>query len=742
MTSETANNPYMRLNINLTIILVLLSAFTAKAQADLQSSKELLNRILPKHASAFVIESINPEKGKDVFEIQSINKKIVLRGSSGVAVASALYYYLTEYCHCQITWNGTHLQMPAVLPLVKSKIRKATPYEYRYYLNYCTFNYSMSWWDWKRWEKEIDWMALHGINMPLAITGEEYTWYLVYKDMGFSDTDLKDFFTGPSYFAWFWMGNIDGWGGPLPLNWMKTHFDLQKKILKRQRALGMKPVLPAFTGHVPAAFKKKFPNAKLKATNWTNGFADTYILDSEDPMFATIGKRFLQQQTKLLGTDHLYSADTFNENEPPSADPEFLGKLSARVYDGMHQADTAAVWVMQGWLFYSDRKFWKEPQTEALLKAVPNNKMILLDLATEIEPVWKRTDAFYGKPWIWNMLHNFGGNTNLFGRMDVVAKGPAEALHDPKSGNMKGIGLTMEGIEQNPVLYELMTAHTWRTEAIDLNVWLPKFVKNRYGNSNTYALQAWNILRNTVYHVPADKYIRDGAESIIQARPTLDSMTRWTKTTLNYDLFPAWDAMVKAAPACKNSDGFQYDMVDITRQVLANYALPLQQKFVADYKRKDRIAFQKHSEEFIQLINDMDKLLATRKDFLLGPWVADARRWGITPNEKALYEMNAKDLITLWGGAQNPLHEYACRQWSGLLSDFYKPRWQQFFAKANTALIQGKTLNLAQFDKEISAWEWQWVNKRKDYPVTTTGNPVLTALQLHKKYRLLVSKAD
>jgi alpha-N-acetylglucosaminidase len=128
----------------------------------------------------------------------------------------------------------------------------------------------------------------------------------------------------------------------------------------------------------------------------------------------------------------LYSADTFNENEPPSDEPEFLSKLSARVYEGMRQADTAAVWVMQGWLFYSDRKFWKEAQTEALLKAVPNDKMILLDLATEIEPVWKRTEAFYGKPWIWNMLHNFGGNTNLFGRMETVATEPANALNDTK----------------------------------------------------------------------------------------------------------------------------------------------------------------------------------------------------------------------------------------------------------------------------------------------------------------------
>ncbi len=709
-----------------------------QAQISTEPSDALIARIVPQHRSSFTTESIPQENGKDIFEIESKGTKILLRGSNGVSIASALYYYLTEYAHCQVTWNGTNLNLPKVLPMVLEKVRKITPYEYRYYLNYCTFNYSMSWWNWQRWEKEIDWMALHGMNMPLAITGEEYTWYLLYKEMGFSDDDLKGFFTGPAYFGWFWMGNMDGWGGPLPVSWMKSHFELQKKILGRQRALGMKPVLPAFTGHVPASFAKKFPKAKLKATNWNNGFADTYILDAEDPMFAEIGKRFLIKQTEMLGTDHLYSADTFNENEPPSDDPDFLGRLSARVYDGMKQADPGAIWVMQGWLFYSDRKFWKEAQTEALLKAVPNDKMILLDLATEIEPVWKRTSAFYGKPWIWNMLHNFGGNTNLFGRMDVVAKAPAEALNDPKSGNMKGIGLTMEGIEQNPVMYELMTANIWRNSAIELDQWLPNFVGNRYGHKDVHALKAWDILRKTVYQVPADKYIRDGAESIVQARPTLDSVTRWTNTKLNYhmqDLLPAWDELILAGASSKSSDGYQYDLVDLSRQVLANYALPIQRRFVAAYRKKDLATFKAESTKFIALIEDMDKLLATRKDFLLGPWVADARKWGENNQEKQLYEMNAKDLITLWGGANNPLHEYACRQWSGLLNDFYKPRWEQFFTKATQALGTGTAVDFKLFDKEIREWEWKWVNQRKDYPLNPSGDPVKTAIEMHKKYR-------
>ncbi len=708
------------------------------AQLDKRVSENLLHRILPKHANQFVIEQIGT-LSKDTFQVSSRNGKIVLAGNNGVSIASALYYYLNEYCHCQITWNGKNLNLPAKLPVVPAKIKKSSPYEYRYYLNYCTYNYSMSWWDWQRWEKEIDWMALHGINMPLAITGEEYVWNEVYKEMGFTNEELSTFFCGPSYFSWFWMGNLDGWGGPLPQSWMISHKDLQLKILKRERELGMKPVLSAFTGHVPAAFRQKYPNAKLKQTNWNNGFSDTYILDSEDPLFAQIGKKYLEKQTEIFGTDHLYSADTFNENEPPSDNPEFLSKLSTRVYDGMRQADPKAVWVMQGWLFFSDRKFWHAPQIKALLDAVPNDRMIILDLITEYEPVWKRTEAYYGKPWIWNMLHNFGGNISLFGQMEAVASQPAAALNDVQSGKLKGIGLTMEAIEQTPVLYELMTANTWRTTPINLDQWLSKYIRNRYGKGTTKSngdmLKAWLTLKNTVYN---GKEIRDGAESILTGRPTMDSATRWTKTKLNYErrkLIPAWDLFIKSSATYGKSDGFQYDIVDLTRQVLANYARPLQVKWVKAYEDKDLTSFKKYSNQYIELIDDMDKLLATRKDFLLGKWIADARRCGTTDAEKALYEQNARNLITLWGDADSPLHEYSCRQWSGLMTDFYKVRWQEFFEATALAMEAGKPVDVESFDKEIAQWEWKWVNTQKNFPSEPTGNSVQMAKLLYKKYR-------
>lgn len=727
----------MRTNLKL-ILLFIVFVFEAgncqstKSKTEIATTAgQLIARVVPNHASQFSVE-IESSNKEDWFEIVSKGDKIVLRGNNGVSVASALYYYLNNFTNSQITWNGTNLNLPKKLPAVPKLIHKKTPYEYRYYLNYCTFNYSMSWWDWTRWEKEIDWMALHGINMPLAITGEEYIWDEVYKSYGFTDEDLSTFFSGPAYFSWFWMGNLDGWGGPLSKNWKDTHRDLQLKILKRERELGMKTVLPAFTGHVPASFKKFFPNAKLKQTNWGNDFEDTYILDSDDPLFAEIGKKFLEKQSEVYGTDHLYSADTFNENTPPSNDPAYLSELSKKIFEGMKSADKDAVWVMQGWLFYSHREFWEAPQIKGMLDAVPDDRMIILDLATEIEPVWKRTEAFYGKQWIWNMLHNFGGNISMFGRIEAVANEPAKALADPKSGKLKGIGLTMEAIEQNPVLYELMTDNTWRDTPIELNSWLAKYTLNRYGKSNADISKAWDILVKTVYN---GQVIRDGAESIIVSRPTFEGYRRWARTKLNYapkDLLPAWDLFIKAIPVGQKSDGFQYDLVDVSRQVLANYALPLQQEITKAYQNNDKVAFDKYSKEFLELIDDMDLLLATRQDFLLGPWIADARSWGIAEKEKALYEQNARDLITLWGGADNRLHEYSNRQWSGLFTDFYKPRWQQFFTdvKANW----GK-FNQDNFDNKIKEWEWKWVTERKDFPVKAKGNPNEVAKALHKKYR-------
>lgn len=711
----------------------------ATPQINMQEQKkavqDLIKRVLPQKANDFEIEFISKDSDdKDVFEVFSKNDKIILRGNNGVSLASAFNYYLKYVAHCQITWNGTNLNLPEPLPKVDQVIKRESPYKYRYYLNYCTFNYSMSWWNWERWQKEIDWMAMNGINMPLALTGQNSIWREVYKSFGFTDEDLKDFFSGPAYFSWFWMGNLDGWGGPLPLSFMQKQEELQKKILQQERYLGMTPILPAFTGHVPPSFPEKFPQAKVRKTSWVN-FPEVCILDPNEPLFTEIGKRFIEEEIRVFGSDHFYSSDTFNENRPPSNDSVFLNDISQKVYQSMQLADPEVTWIMQGWLFYHDKNFWRPNAIKALLNGIPNDRMIILDLWSERYPVWQNTEAYYGKPWIWNLLHNFGKNINLSGYMSSIAQNPAKAFHNPTASKMIGIGLTMEGIEQNPVIYDMMLENIWCDTPIDINNWLDNYALRRYGKKNINIERAWEILSQSVY---ADTITNGGTESIISGRPTFKKNPGGTcNTQLPYNpmmLIDAWKLFISSSDEFKNSDGYRYDIVDVTRQVLADYASIIQQQMAKDYKTKNLSSFKKNSQRFLDLVSDMDELLATRKDFLLGIWLEDAKKWGTNEEERKLFEKNARDLITLWGDKDCHLHDYACKQWSGLLNGFYKVRWQKFINQVIDDLSRQKEFDQQKFDEQIKDWEWQWVNSNELYPTFTKNNPVKVAKKFYKKY--------
>src|SRR5512146_105655 len=322
---------------------------TASADSASQrlAAQALVARVIPGAASRFVLEIIPLADSLDVFEVQSRGETIVLRGSSGVALASALDWYLEHVAGVNVSSPLQEIHLRAPLPRVEHAVRITSPYRYRYFFNYCTFSYSMAWWDWSDWQRMIDWMALKGVNLPLAVTGQEATWQLVLRDLGFSDAQIGAFLVGPAYLPWGWMGNIDGLGGPLPEHWITTHIALERRILARERELGMTPVLQGFTGHVPESITQVIPSARIHQTaDWSAGFPGTWFLDPQDPLFQRIGADFIRRQRELYGTDHFYAADPFNEINPPTNDSTFLAAMGHAIYEPMRGADSAAVWVI------------------------------------------------------------------------------------------------------------------------------------------------------------------------------------------------------------------------------------------------------------------------------------------------------------------------------------------------------------------------------------------------------------
>ena len=632
----------------------LLSIYSLAYSSDIDAAKMLAKRIVPAFADKIVF-SISPS-AKDEFDLNWKNNKLLISANNANSMAVGLNYYLRYFCYASVSWySNEKIFLPTKMPVLAQPIHHESRCADRFMLNYCTFGYTMPWWGWKQWERLIDWMALNGINMPLAITGQEYVWYEVWKKFGLTDAQIRAFFTGPAYLPWHRMANIDHWEGPLPMSWINDQVELQRKILKRERELNMKPVLPAFAGHVPEVLKTKYPNAKITSLGEWSGFDvkyQSYFLDPFDSLFIPIQKTFLEEQNRLFGTDHIYGTDPFNEVTPPSWEPDYLGNVAKTIYTSMTAVDPKAQWLQMTWIFYYNRKNWTDERIKAYLRAVPQDKLVLLDYYCDNTEVWKTTESFYGQPYLWCYLGNFGGNTMMSGDLKEV-EARMENTFRNGGNNLWGLGSTLEGFGINPIAYEYVFDKAWSSGPVDVDQWVKDWAIRRYGKPNESVIKAWNILLNTTYAEPAGL----GRATLTNSRPVLKDFQSWTTNPKikydNRDLLKAWNLLNEAKGPF--TDVYRYDLVNVAKQVLGNFFKNVRDEFTVAYEKKDVELLTKKGNEMIDLMNDMDSLLGSNKNSLIGTWVADAEALGTTPGEKKYYEQDAKKIVTVWGEKGNTL---------------------------------------------------------------------------------------
>ncbi len=703
------------------------------------AAKGVIERTTPSLKNFFKLEIIPQDNGNDVFEIESIDDRVVLRGNNGGSLSSAYYRYLKEYCRCDISWCGSQLNLPKKMPMVENKIRVSSLHKYRVYFNYCTLSYTTSWWDWERWEREIDIMAMNGINMPLSVIGLEGVWYYTLLKYGFTDEEARGFLVGPTYFAWQWMTNIQSHGGPLPKSWIDARIILGKKIIQRQLELGMTPIQQGFSGCIPRKLKEKYPDANIVSEhNWV-GFTGTDQLDPLDPLFQKLGRTLIETQTKLFGTSHFYAADPFHEGRPPKPGNEYLEEVGKAIWKLMSDVDPKATWVMQAW---SIRK--------PIACAVPEGKLLVLDLGGNKA---KDDNSFWGHNFIKGQLHNFGGRINLHGDIKHMLSNPfAEVARKTKKS--LGMGLFMEAIEQNPAFYASVFDQIWRDEPSDEKDWLTDYAERRYGAKSANAAKAWQLMVEDGPYKP--NTTRTENSSIIAARPALDPIKSGPNSGFKIpykpeNLLKIWELLLADYDKLKGSDAYQFDLMDIGRQVLSNMGQEIHKEVSAGFKTKDMNHFEKHSKQFLDMLNDVDQLLATRREFNFGKWYNDARSWATTPEEKKLYEYNAAMLLTIWGPNLNPeIFDYSWREWAGLIRLYYLPRWEKFYEhlkgklKENKSYIDASTtcygrqpFRANEFYNKLADWEINWLQSSHDIDDQTVGDTGKIAKELYAKYKQL-----
>ena len=669
---------------------------------------ELLGRVLPSGKDAQRFEwKLDKKASEQYFSIRCNGKKVRVTGSDYIAITTGINWYLQHYAGIDISWNSPTAKLPSKLPAVKEERHKSCV-DYRYYLNFCTHSYSMAFWDWERWQQEIDWMALHGINLPLAITGMESVWRRVLENYGYSSlSQVNEFVCGSSFYGWFFMNNLTGWGGPQPDSWYRQRTELGRKIFQRMQELGMKPVVPGYVGMVPKDFLKYA--APDKVANWqptdiVNGgmwcsFVRPYFVNNTDRLkeFAAAYYAAFDELFGDVCSTRFYAIDPFHEGGVPNGVTDAKASVRA-MYDAMIDYNPDAVWVCQ---------HWQDNPTPIVTHTVPAGRLMILDLHGDnngdTECSGHHTTAD-GKPhdWVWGQVSNFGGNVGLFGRMDRLINCFYKARDNASSNSLVGIGALPEGIENNSMLYDLLYALPWTNSDYTRQSWLADYVRMRYGfygpnepnmpNELNMAyeamLSAWTRLGAGIYNCPNDNQ-QGTTESVFLMRPALKpgTVSSWAFSNWYWDLTDlrmALSEMLSVSDALKDNENYRYDLVDLMRQALADLGKLTLDSIQSSFEdgQMSNVKCQL-CDRFLALILDQDRMLATRSEFRLGRWTEMARALGTTAEEKELYEKNARMLLTTWGDyaqcERGGLHDYSNREWQGLLSSYYYPRWKSFF---------------------------------------------------------------
>ncbi|SFD02168.1 alpha-N-acetylglucosaminidase [Chitinophaga sp. CF118] len=652
--------------------------------ADFSGVKELIKRRVPWLQQHIVFETL---QGKDVFALQTKNRKLVISADNANAAAVGLNWYLKYYCHRSMSHMGDNLFAVSPLPVIKESIKVNATAQYRYALNYCTYNYTMSFYDWKDWEHELDWMALNGVNVMLIANGEEAVWQNVLRRLNYSEKEISDYITGPAYNAWWLMGNIQGWGGPMPQKEIDSRKALVQKMIARMHLLGIEPVMPAFYGMVPSTLKNKTKAHIIDQKYW-GAFRRPDILDPTDTAFARIAGIFYEETQRIYGKDlHFFSGDPFHEGG--ITDGVDLGKAGAGIQKAMQQYFPGAIWVLQGWQ--------NNPHKE-MLADLDKSTILIQELFGENTNNWEDRKGYEHTPFIWCTVTNFGERPGLSGKLQRFADEVYRASNGEYASLMKGVGIMPEGINNNPVVYELMMELGWHKEHVKVEDWINQYTTARYGKYNKQIDSAWHGFLQTIYSNPG--YQEGPPENILCARPALQikSVSSWGNLKKGYDttvFVKAVKSFEEAAPLFTKSNTYKIDLINFKRQVLANRADKVFAEFVAAYTNKDTSAFDKGTKEFLHLHDLTNLLLDSHPYYRLSTYQQQAMRSGNL--------LNAMMLITYWG-ENNPkednLHEYAYKEWSGMMKTFYKKRWELYFD-----YLKGKTKTAPDW----FAWERDWV---------------------------------
>ena len=682
---------------------------------DTKPAEKSLKRVLPRHYKQIEFLAVQKdENGNDYFRITGKPGKIQILGTSPAVLLTGFNWYLKYTAKGNITWNGEQLNLPKTLPAPETEIIKTANVPHRFALNDTDDGYTGAYRNWKDWERTIDVLALQGVNEVLVTVGQEAVYYDTFKQFGYSSEELLSWIPQPSHQPWWLLQNMGGFGGSVTEDLIDERAKLGKKIADRLRELGMTPVFPGYFGTVPLDFVEKNPQGRvIPQGDWISGFTRPDWIDPRNELFPKIAETFYKKQEERFGKTSMFKMDLLHEGGKPGDVP--IPDAAKAVESALQKANPGAIWTILG---------WQNNPSKDIISSLDKDKLLILDGLSDRYSNLNRESTWPDTPYAFGSIWNFGGHTTIGANMSVWNDKYWEWKNKAGS-NLSGIAMIPEGSDNNPVAFDFLTEMAWQEGPVNMDIWFAKWSERRYGKADDHAQAAWKTLQDTAYNMPADGW-SEAQDGLFAAQPSLsvDTAAAWSPSSERYNtqqFNQSLSEILKVAPELRKSSAYQYDLMDITRQVLSNQSRVLLPKIKAAYDAKDEKLFTEYTTKWLEWMKLLDEVVSTNEQTILGPWLEKAKSWASDKEEAARLEYDARSIITVWGDGQPSragLHDYANREWGGLVGTFYYDRWNTYFSELSNALDE---------ERQPKQIDWyaigdEWARSQNKYPNKPVGD--------------------
>lgn len=598
----------------------------------------LLKRIAPGKGKyfQFVVERGNTQRS--YFEVAPHKERIRIKGNSYVSIASGLDWYLKNYCGVSYTDCDSTLQLPDVLPMPRERTYRETHMQ----IGYTAYApWQRMFWNWETWEKEIDRMALNGINACPIWNGTDCIWKEFLTDYGLSEKEINQYLSGTEQ---------------MPKDWLKGQEKLHKKILQRMQELGMLPIYPAFTGTVPKSLTEQKKNLITIADHTAdNLLKKETTVSADDPFFAQMAKKWYQSCERIYGTVPFYQGSVSGQDFPADIQKAIL----------KHNPEA-------NWIIPTDRYILQSINTNGM----EQQKSLFAYTEGKISDNWKNLSITKMIPWIWVWNGNNQKPDAL--KLHAAINQPEQASNNPETASLiLGIGSNLGSSQTNPLSYSLIHNRRWSPEVISLSDEIKELLHMRYGCSDSIVQEA--CLRLTQL-----EYGYDSSNSFLCQKPAMNLLeTEAADTTLCDQLTEILKDFLHIKEKAETNSNYRKDLIRLSAMLLEQKGQHLYKQICQDFQNRDTQKLIQDQKRFLHMIHLADSVRACENTWCWSYWITQADK-----NQKG------KDCGgVLWYKSLIRKQEQSTGQvpaLSGILSEYCAPRWELFFNWMNRKMKQGQ----------------------------------------------------